>query len=483
MGFFDFFKRRKNKTEDDVCKRDNLSRVEYLMNVRHQLAEAPSQKDGLNLPQLAEKHMDEGKVYLAFSNFGRLIKYYFELAILYWGQGNIEQTESYLTKVLDAHKKMVLVAAKHELYLLRTADNKIRWPHQASEFAKIASYLLDDNEAKFINKKNDIGDILWFADTLIDYCLGDSDFDEARWLAGEDQWIKKRQPKYILEEYNVYVKSLTGQYNTAEEMLAAHEKMFKGQAKRKNLDYDLLHAYYDNELAIDFIFAAILKRIGWEGRYRHSWPNTDTVNSVPETTVEPHKFLKFIPAPKPVVDDYAGIIADTQKARRFIDHHLSNQLFEAEAYFPADRSVKVRSKVSGALRDLGWIKDPATLDLMRAYNMEDVLNGNTHLTLCDPVEGAIRMKNWTEALRNEFGLHVDFIAIAASEDKSDYLDPQGFWYVFWKKDKKIYSVERFNWSDPIAATKDARLGLTLWPSYTSFVAWWISEHLQSEFFQ
>ena len=61
------------------------------------------------------------------------------------------------------------------------------------------------------------------------------------------------------------------------------------------------------------------------------------------------------------------------------------------------------------------------------------------------------------------------------------MDPQGSWYVYWKKDKQVYAVDRDVWHDAEQATKDARLGLTAWPSYTSFVAWWVSEHLKSKF--
>jgi len=484
MRIFDFFKRRKSAVPEIVSKRESLSRVEFLMYLSHDSAEtAHDSWDGLNLPQLAQKHLNEGDVYLAFNNFGVLVSDYFRLAILYWGQGDLDKAESYFAKILTIHEKMVLVASEHELYLWRTTDNKIQWPNRAAEFAKVSAYILNNDEAKFINKENDIGYRPWFVETLIDYCLGDSDFDEAKWQAGQDSWIRKRHPKYILEEYEVYRKSLTGQYGTTKEMLSAHEKMFKGRAKRKNTDSDLLDGYDDNELIIDCIFAVILKRIGWEGRYRHSWPNTDNYDSLPETFKEPDNYLKVIPAPIPEPNPETGIIADKQIARRYIDHNLKEQVYEGDRPMPAERQSKTRSKVSGALRNLGWIKDPASLDLMRTYRMNDVCNETTHIVLCDPVEGYLKLDSWTKFLTEEFNLHPDFIAIAGSEDKSDYLDPQGSWYVYWKKDKQIYAVERDDWHDPVKATKDARLGLTLWPSYTSFVAWWVSEHLKSEFFE
>ena len=117
---------------------------------------------------------------------------------------------------------------------------------------------------------------------------------------------------------------------------------------------------------------------------------------------------------------------------------------------------------------------------MQTYRMDHILNDRTHICLCDPVRRAsVNLGEWTKLLSDDFALHPDFIAIAGSEDKRDYRNPQGAWYVYWKKDKKVYAVQRDEWDRPEVATAGARLGLNLWPSYTSFVAWWTSEHLQS----
>lgn len=473
MSIFDFLKCRNTKKVSVIDKRDQISRVEYLLGLSHERMEEPVESwGGLKFVELVEQQLDEGKTELAFSNLGTHVNEYFRLAILYWGQGSIEKARLYLNKTLERHEKLLAVSS-------RTKSN--RWPHHANRSAKTATYLLGSKDTVFRNEKNKIGYLPWFSETILDYCLGEDDFDETSWQYAEDKWIKNRFPKYKLAEFDVYIKALTGQYQTSADMLEAHEKMFKGRARRKVADSDLLDGYFDNELIIDFIFACILKRIGWKGRYRHSWPQTESYDSSPETYSEPDKYLKIIPASKPKIDAKIGIIIDTQKARRYIDHHLKTQLFEGEEFYSAERPEKTRSKVSGALRDIGWIKDPTSLDLMRAYRMDHVLNDNTHIFLCDPVE-LLTFKNWTKNLTDEFGLHPDFIAIAGSEEKTDYMDPQGSWYIYSKKDKQIYAVERDDWHNPDIATKDARLGINLWPSYTSFVAWWVSEHLHREFF-
>jgi hypothetical protein len=174
-----------------------------------------------------------------------------------------------------------------------------------------------------------------------------------------------------------------------------------------------------------------------------------------------------------------GIIADPQAARRFIDGHVMEQRDHWEGTFHDPvRPAKDVGKVAKALKALGWDKDATTLDLMRTYRMDAILNDSTHVFLSDPVgDRFVGMANWTQLLSDEFGLHPDFIPVAESEEKSDYLDPQGAWYVFWKKDKRIYAVQREDWDRPEVATANARPGKEQWPSYVSFVAWWVAEHM------
>jgi hypothetical protein len=256
--------------------------------------------------------------------------------------------------------------------------------------------------------------------------------------------------------------------------------MFTGRSRRKP-DSGLLDGYDDNELIIDFIFAAILKRIGWEGTYRHSWPNTCDVASAAHTVRQPDRFLGIIAAPPPSANSDTGIIEDEQSARRFVNIHVQVQRDDEGNLLDAGRPEKERVKVARILKELGWTGDPATLDMMQVYRVNYILNDRTHLSLCDPLDGSSpRLVDWTKLLYDDFGLHPDFIAIARSEERSDYRDPQGAWYVYWKKNRKIYAVQRDEWDRPEVATEKARLGINMWPSYSSFVAWWVSEHLKTK---
>lgn len=450
-----------------------MSRIEYLLHINHEMLEAPNEAyESKNFLHLVEDQLKEGKVELAIWNVSGQVKDCFELANLYWGQGDLARAEAYLRQTLERHGRLVAACAEH---------NIPRPSYREIEYAKCAACLLGVKVQDFARTETfESCYEPWFKDTLLSYCLDSRDFDADVWQASAISWTKKRHPKYRLEEFSVYIKALTGAYASTEEMLSAHEKMFTGRAKRSP-DADLLEGYHDNELIIDYVFAAILKRIGWEGTYRHSWPNTDVVCSISRTAKQPDRYLGVIAASEPKPNFDTGIIEEPQAARRFIDIHLREQRDDEGRRSEATRPGKQRGKVARALSELGWTKDPETLDLMQTYRVDLVHNDRTHISLCDPVDASSnKLSIWTDAMSDEFCLHPDFIAIAGSEERSDYLDPQGAWYVYWKKDQRIYAVDRDEWDRPEVATENAQLGINLWPSYVSFVAWWVSEHLKGQ---
>jgi hypothetical protein len=472
MGLFDFFKRIANRPSKRDAELSKMSRIEYLLHVNHDQLEAPQEAfGGKNFLQLVEDQLKDGNVDLAIWNISDQVKNCFELANLYWGQGDLVRAESYLHKTLERHKRRAAACAEHNL---------LEQSYYGIEYAKCAACLLGIEVTDFAPTETSMqGYEPWFKDTLLSYCLDSRDFDADVWQASAIAWTKKRHPKYRLEEFSVYIKALKGGYASSDEMLRAHEKMFAGRAKR-NPDCDLLDGYHDNELIIDYIFAAVLKRIGWEGTYRHSWPHTGRAGSIGQTSRQPDRYLGVIAAPEPEPDAETGIVENPQAARRFVDIHLQNQRDYEGRPSDATRPGKQRGKVARALSDLDWTQDPATLSLMQTYRMDLVHNDRTHISLCDPVDASSnKLGTWTKAMSDDFGLHPDFIAIAGSEERHDYLDPQGAWYVYWKKDRKIYAVDRDEWDRPEVATKNARQGIDLWPSYASFIAWWVSEHLKS----
>lgn len=421
MSLFDYFSSKKRAERALWARRDKMGRAEYLLDLRHEHLESPIDAwGGLTFSELAEQQLVQGKLDLAMSNFAAQIADSFEIAVLYWGKGDLARAEVYLRKALERHARR------------RTAAAEYGWSpppnhHAAEAYTKVAAVLLGTalEEAAPLSAFEP-GYQPWFDNVLLDACLGTHDFDLGVWQAAEDTWLKRRFPKTKFKEYEIYLKALTGGFAADSEMLGAHEKMFTGRAG-KNYEGGLLEGYTDNDVMIDYVFAAILKRIGWQGTYRHSWPGTCPVGTSAVTTQASHHHLRVIAPPPPAPDAATGIITDPQAARRFIDDLVKDQRdkWTNEFHDPA-RPAKEVAKVATALKELGWKAEPATLDLMRSYRMDAILNNSTHIMLSDPVgDRFIGLKNWNHLLVQEFGLHPDFLAVAESEEKSDYRDPQG----------------------------------------------------------
>lgn len=447
-----------------------VPRIDYLLGLYHDWLEKREEAyGGLNFLALTDQQLDEGQADLAARNIGGQVGYAFELANLYWGQGQVDRAEHYFRLAIERHERVAAICTEQGWDIAN--NSKL-------DYAKCATLLLGSETGPLTSERdNGAGYDPWFQDALVGACLSAEPFDMAAWQANVDLWTKRRFPKYRLAEFDVYVKALTGQFETTDAMFAAHRRMFAGRAKRPNADGALIDGYQDNELVIDYIFAAILKRIGWQGTYRHSWPNTHPDPAFVQTDREPDKFLALGEVAAAAQVDADSIIADAALARQFIDRHLADQTDEEGVPVDAKRPAREGKKVAAALEALGWTDDAPSLALMQAYRMDLICNSALHLTLGDPVHReAIGLADWTRLLVDDFDLHPDFIAVAGSEDKRDYRDPQGAWYVYWKADQRIYAVQREEWDQPAKATADARLGLTLWPSYVCFVAWWVAQH-------
>lgn len=443
------------------------SRIEYLLEIYHDWVEGIVESwGGIDKAALIERQIREGEIALAASNLDDHIKNYFGLANLYWGQGDIEKAKLYLSSAIERHERYLRLWGEQGPFLYRNLYDTD---------AEIAALLLE-REFKPAPFHPDVwqDDSPRFFEVIMDCCRGGKSFEMERWQACEDAAKRDRWPKYMVEEMQVYRRALTGDYSNSAEMLADHERMWKAKAS-KNPESGLLSGYYDNDLIIDYLYALVLQRIGWEGRYRHSWPTTATYESVPETTREPDRFVQVVAAPPPAPSEETGIIEDGHEARRFIDGQLAVQVDDEGEPRSADRQSKQKGKVAAALKEIGWTRDPASLDFFRTYDALEIFTERSHLYLCDPVRtSASTLKQWTSYLAEEFDLSEEFIAIAGSEERSDYMDPDGLWYVLWKKDRKVYAVDREEWHDAKLATKHAQLGVTLWPNYLSFIAWWIS---------
>lgn len=231
MGLFDFLKRTRGVAAENRAEPQEKSRIDFLLETaREQLEGTNEAFGGLNFLQLVEKQIEEGQIGLATWNITTQVKGCFELANLYWEQGDLVQAEAYLRQTLERDQRLVRACVECNL------------PAKAYcgvEYAKCAACLLGNDERFPRAEAFEPGYEPELINMLLNYCLDSRDFDMSAWQTATDAWTRRRHPKYRIEEFTVYVKALTGAYGSTEEMLGAHARMLAGRAKR-NPDADLL---------------------------------------------------------------------------------------------------------------------------------------------------------------------------------------------------------------------------------------------------
>lgn len=200
----------------------------------------------------------------------------FELALLYWGQRNWTQARHWFAECLRVH-----ALRTEQFQLLRDlSDTRAAFTQdgQSPRFARIAGYLTDtpvsapmDEDAQ--DERSGTGG--WFDRVFLDACTAGKSIDQAASEASKQLAVANRVVGSVaLAEWDFYRDLLEGRWapRTSEEMLATHGKLFRQRAKRRGLGNVLHGDGKYNELVPDFMFAMILKKIGWSGDYRHAWP-------------------------------------------------------------------------------------------------------------------------------------------------------------------------------------------------------------------
>jgi hypothetical protein len=219
MGLFDFFKRWNSKPSQRSAHHSDMSRIEYLVHIKHDQLEAPKDAfGGKNFIQLVEDQLKDGKIDLAIWNISNQVKDCFELANLYWGQGDLVRAQGYLKQTLERHNRLSDAYAQFD---------RLIQPYNGIECAKAAAYLLGIESENFAGiKMPEVGYEPWFKDVLLNHCLDERDFDMGAWNDSADEWSRRRFPKYRLKEFSVYVNALTGGYASTEVMLIEHENVY-----------------------------------------------------------------------------------------------------------------------------------------------------------------------------------------------------------------------------------------------------------------
>ena len=246
-----------------------------------------------------ERHVREDKLWLFF-NAATWIRLSFELGLLYWGHDEIGEARRFFETCLRANSRRV------EQYRSRQAVPQARGEFEANgeseRLARLAGFFIGQRVEKVLDKPYDdeeAGCQQWFEAALVDACVAAAPFDAPSYESSKTKWTRGRGPAAKLAEWDFYRDVLEGAWSArgSDAMLEQHANLYAKRKKKRMGDLINGDGQF-NPLVVDFVFAAVLKRIGWQGHYRHAWPENGVVpapGSQPITTTQPSHFLKVAP--------------------------------------------------------------------------------------------------------------------------------------------------------------------------------------------
>ena len=242
---------------------------------------------------------DEHQLY----NLSSALKKYFELGLMSWRKRDNRLAHEYFSNYVKTYNQML---ADAEGFGARDGFWKNFWEGNCREeaFPAAAAYL---SGVQFTHADTSVGISRfehegyrpWFNSKLILACMGHVSIagDELERSIG----LAKKNRGYaasLIELTEFHFEVLTGKWadRPASEMLNMHSELYADLKKLRGSP-DLIHGEgIHNSRVVDWLFACILKRIGWSGRYLHSWPEDGQeaeTSDTRETAVDPSNFVKL----------------------------------------------------------------------------------------------------------------------------------------------------------------------------------------------
>lgn len=222
----------------------------------------------------------ENKPGLVFQNTRWTIQSAVALGLLEWGRGNGTLAHECFAICLDAHAARVAHFAR--VKDIAVEQEAFFWDMNTCDyFGGVCGYLLDRPitrvPPRFTNRHMEgIGYAPWFRKLIADSCVLGSPIDHTRYHAARAKPPGHKLPKTYSEVWSFYIDVLDGAWigHPTERSLAEHARVFALLKRIK--DSDLVHSEgHYNDLVPDLLFAAVLKRIGFHGAYRHAWPRRE----------------------------------------------------------------------------------------------------------------------------------------------------------------------------------------------------------------
>ena len=247
-----------------------------------------------------EENKAKGEQHLLY-NLSSALKNLFKLGLLQWRKGDMALAFDHFAGCANAYNQRVADAA---MFAAEDGFWESFWEgnSQHEAYPAAAAYLSGADftfaaAPEGTSRFGEEGYQPWHDSALILTCMGHASISKTEFERSIGIAKKNRDyPAPLLKLTEFHLEVLTGQWadRPASEMLEKHAELYAGLKKLRG-DPDLIHGEKDhNERVVDWIFACILKRIGWEGRYVHAWPKDGQpaeTGDARETTREPSSFV------------------------------------------------------------------------------------------------------------------------------------------------------------------------------------------------
>lgn len=225
-----------------------------------------------DIAQINVEVIARGDYPLAYRNLARSLEKRFETALLRWRHGQSPVAD--MATALVISQTMLAAIADWQL-----DDETLSGKGDTWSLIRYISYLLDQPvkvpEERLASIREDRSQ---YADVALDYLVLEA-LEGREWREGladplERLAVKKRQ-MLAVETYRVYFDLLETNENMGQTgaLVQAAEANYKKRAR--DGFYSGGPTYMgggpDNHYVVDFVLAAILKRIGWTGETIHKW--------------------------------------------------------------------------------------------------------------------------------------------------------------------------------------------------------------------
>jgi hypothetical protein len=401
----------------------------------------------------------------------------FSLALLHWGHGAFPEAVARLEQCARVGhlRNEAFVDWSH---LPETKEAFASTIDEYVALSRLAAFLIDACPPAPVLEGSctaaQQGGEPWFIFTLIQACVDGVAIEPVAFDRSCHLWKDRGYSGRRLEDWIFYRSVLEGEWQSQDvtEMFQRHAQLYQ-RRKKLHTAHLMTGEGSLNDLVVDSLFAAVLKRVGWQGSYRHAWPDdgiVPPVGSIAITRVAPHRFLKSalvevagLSMPKPFSDRTydEAIFAIEQVAPHLCDGSRFRPRLKLDARALAGLGIRHKSEEHRLLSAI----DPEVFPTRRSHGQE--------LGRLEEIEER------TRHLRESNALHPELVILSLPEHTLQWEEPEGAVFAFRPADGRVYLADAEDLGDAAKVVASAEPGISVWPSIASFLVWFVGEEKQA----